>query len=154
MTVFLSDEQDEPADLEGLKVTAEGTLRAEGLPEGTELAVMLVTPDQIAEYNSRFMGRSGPTDVLAFPLEDLEPGSVPTLRANEPPLALGDVFLCPAEIDRRARSEGIDTEAFLFLLLVHGILHLLGYDHHDEESAKRMESREDEILTSLGRRLP
>ena len=154
MTVFLSDEQDQPADLAGLKAVAEGTLRAEGLPDGTELAVMLVTPDQIAEYNARFMHRSGPTDVLAVPLEDLEPGSVPSLRLNDPPLALGDVFLCPAEIGRRADKERLDAQAFLFLLLVHGILHLLGYDHHDDESAKRMEAREDEILTSLGRPLP
>lgn len=154
MNVFLSDEQDEPADLEALRSIVEGTLQAEGLPVGTEIAVMLVSPDQIAQYNGRFMGKSEPTDVLAFPLVDLEPGEVPAPRLNEPPLALGDVFLCPAEVRARAERESLDTEAFLFLLLVHGILHLLGYDHHDDESARRMETREDEILTSLGRPLP
>ncbi|MDX1689967.1 MAG: rRNA maturation RNase YbeY [Acidimicrobiia bacterium] len=154
MTVFISDEQDEPLDLETLRTIAEGVLDAERLPEGTEVAVMLVPPDQMAEYNRRFMEREGPTDVLAFPVLDLEPGSLPRPVANEPPLVLGDVFLCPDEIVRRAQAERIDDTAFLELLLVHGILHLLGYDHSDERSARRMEEREEQILVSLGRELP
>ena len=154
MTVFLSDEQDEPLDLGTLRGIAEGALKAEGLPEDTEVAVMFVTPGQITEYNKRFMDRDGATDVLAFPVHDLEPGVVPRTVANAPPLALGDVFLCPDEITERARAERIDETAFLELLLVHGILHLLGYDHHDDPSARRMEQREEQILTSLGRELP
>ncbi len=154
MSVFLSDEQDEPVDLDDLRVVAEGVLEAERLPGDTELAVMFVTSDQMAEYNRRFMDREGATDVLAFPVVDLTPGRLPARVANDPPLVLGDVFLCPTEIERRARADDIDTKAFLDLLLVHGILHLLGYDHDSDRAADHMEAREEQIITALGRPLP
>ena len=115
------------------------------------MAVLLVGPDQMAEYNQRFMDRSGPTDVLAFPVEDLEPGFVPRLTPGEPPLSLGDVFLCPSEIRSKATDEGFDPDDFLFLLVAHGILHLMGYDHGDEAEAERMERREDELLAIVDR---
>lgn len=153
MNVFLSDEQDEPLDGAALRAFAERILEAEGLPDATEMALMFVGPDQIAEYNRRFMGREGPTDVLAFPLEELVPGSMPVPVANEPPPALGDVFLCPSEVARRAEALGIPTDDFLYLLVAHGILHLLGYDHEDDEAAEEMERREEQLLALVGRRL-
>jgi len=153
VNVFVSDEQDEPLDAAGLRHMAEVVLAAEGLPETTEVAVLLVSADQIAEYNARFMDRDGPTDVLAFPLEDLQPGRYPTPGPGEPPLGIGDVFLCPSEIKRRAPAMGVVFEDFLYLLAVHGILHLLGYEHDDEESATRMERREEELLAMVGRAL-
>jgi probable rRNA maturation factor len=153
VSVFLSDEQDEPLDGAGLRRFAEQILSAENLPEPTEMSMILVTADQIAEYNRRFMDRDGPTDVLAFPLEDLRPGAVPAPVANEPPLALGDVFLCPSEIRRRAGDLGVSFEDFLYLLTAHGILHLLGYDHEDGDAAELMERREEELLALVGRRL-
>ena len=154
MTVFLSDEQDEPADLASLRSLAEAVLVAERIPADAELAVMLVTADQISEYNKRFMGHTGPTDVLAFPVDDLQPGEPPESLPNGPPVVLGDVFLCPSEITSRAHADSLEPAAFLDLLLVHGILHLLGYDHDDEATARRMEAREEEIITNLGRALP
>ena len=154
MNVFLSDEQDEPLDAAGLRRFAARVLRAEGFPKGTEMAVVLVSPEQIAEYNREFMDRDGPTDVLAFPLEELEPGRVPPHVANEPPLSLGDVFLCPEEIRRHAAAKGIGFEDYLYLLLVHGILHLLGYDHGDDSDADLMEEREAELLAMIGREAP
>lgn len=153
MNVFFSDEQEVPVDGAALRGFAETILVAEGLPPGTEMSLILIGPDQIAEYNRRFMEREGPTDVLAFPLEDLVPGAIPAPVANEPPLTLGDVFLCPAEIRRRADREGFVFEDFTFLLTAHGILHLLGYDHDDEAAAERMESREDQLLAMIGRSL-
>lgn len=153
MNVFFGDEQDEPLDDAALRRVAEVVLEAEGFPEDTEVAVILVTPEQIAEYNRRFMDRDGPTDVLAFPLEDLEPGTVPRRIANGPPVVLGDVFLCPAEIRGRGERHGIPFEDYLPLLLVHGLLHLLGYDHGDDASADAMERREDELLSLVGRSL-
>jgi probable rRNA maturation factor len=74
--------------------------------------------------------------------------------ANDPPVALGDVFLCPSEIRRHAADEGVDSESFLFLLLVHGILHLLGYGHDGDDSAELMEDRERELLALDGRQVP
>jgi probable rRNA maturation factor len=153
MTVFFSDEQSEPADPESLRRFAELVLELEAYPAVTELAVLLVEAPQMAEYNRRFMGREGPTDVLAFPLEDLEPGRPPRPEVGEPPVALGDVFLCPSEIGRRARRERIPYDDLLHLLLAHGILHLMGYQHDDDEDAERMERREDELLSAIGRDL-
>ena len=151
MSVFLSDEQDEAVDAADLRRFAEFVLAAEGFPEGTEMAVILVSPDQIAEYNREFMDREGPTDVLSFPLQDLEPGRAPVQVANQPPLGLGDVFICPAEARRRVEPEGGTLEDYLYLLVVHGILHLLGYDHGDDGAADAMEDREAELLGDFGR---
>ena len=152
MNVFFGDEQHEPVDASGLRDFAALVLREEGLPEDCEMSVILVAGEQMAEYNRQFMDRSGPTDVLAFPLLELVPGRVPAPVANEPPVALGDVFLCPAEIRRRTETDGIDFESHLYLLVAHGILHLLGYDHHDEPTALRMEAREEELLAMVGRK--
>lgn len=149
MSLFIGDEQDEPVDTAGLSRLASAVLAAEGLPAGCELALILVSPHQMAEYNRQFMDRTGPTDVLAFPLQDLEPGKLPLPMANEPPLSLGDVFLCPAEIRGHADRERVDFEEYLWLLAVHGILHLLGYHHDDRRSARRMEKREMELLAMM-----
>jgi len=154
VSLFIGDEQDEPVDAASLRDLAAAVLAAEGLPAECELALILVSPGQIAEYNRRFMGREGPTDVLAFPLQELEPGRVPPPVANEPPLSLGDVFLCPAQVKRHAAEERVDFEDYLRLLAVHGILHLLGYDHDDRRSARRMEKREGELLEMISRRAP
>ena len=151
MSVFFSDEQSEPVDVESLHRFAEVVLDAERFPPDTEMAVMLVGSDEIAGYNDKFMHRSGPTDVLAFPIHELRPGEVPRRIANEPPVVLGDVFLCPTEIRARADADGQPFEAAMHVLLIHGILHLLGYDHHDDASARQMEDREQEILTGAGK---
>jgi probable rRNA maturation factor len=151
VNVFLGDEQDRPVDAASLRDFAARVLEAEGFASDTELAVMLVGADQMTEYNERFMDRHGPTDVLAFPLEDLMPGAAPRRVPGQPPVALGDVFLCPVEIEARAGREGFAYDDFLHLLLAHGILHLLGYDHDDDGHADVMERREDELLALIGR---
>jgi len=154
VSVFLGDEQDEAVDAAELRRFAARVLQAEGFSAGTEMAVILVSPGQITEYNREFMDREGATDVLAFPLQDLEPGKVPPHVANQPPLSLGDVFLCPTEIRRHAAAERVAFEDYLYLLTVHGILHLLGYDHGDDEDADLMEQRESELLALIGREAP
>lgn len=151
MNVFFSDEQDDPVDAGALRALAEHVLRSERLPDGTEMSLMLVAPEQMAGYNEQFLDRSGPTDVLALPLLHLAPGHPPVRVANEPPVALGDVFLCPDYIRRRAEAEGLDPADYgLRRLVVHGILHLLGYDHHEDGPAEHMEAREDELLREAG----
>jgi probable rRNA maturation factor len=151
MSVFFSDEQVMPVDGDSLRRFADVVIGAEGYPPNTELSVLLVDETQMSEYNQHHMGRSGATDVLAFPLEDLVPGTPPKWLPGDPPVALGDVFLCPPEVERRARADHIPFDDFLHLLLAHGILHLMGYDHESDEDADRMERREDELLGSIGR---
>lgn len=151
MSVFFGDEQEEPASGESLRRFAEVVIAAEGYPSTTELAVLLVDRGQMAEYNEQFMDSKGPTDVLAFPLEELEPGRPPQPVADEPPVTLGDVFLCPAEIATRAKREHVPYDDLLHLLLAHGILHLMGYRHEADGDAEVMERREDELLAEIGR---
>ena len=154
MNVFLADEQDEPLEPESLRKLALDVLAAEDLPDGTEVSVVFVGSDEMQRYNERFMKRQGPTDVLAFPLEHLHPGQRVVVTPNGPPLNLGDVFICPQVVRTNASSAGVDYDDELSLMVVHGILHLLGYDHFDDHEAASMERREAELLARSGRRRP
>jgi probable rRNA maturation factor len=100
-----------------------------------ELCVTAVDEDTIAELNAKWMEKAGPTDVLAFPMDELRPGKV-----NEDPEegVLGDLVLCPAVAARQAEAAGHGVVDELDLLTVHGILHLLGYDHAEPEEHKEM----------------
>ena len=91
-----------------------------------ELCIKAVDEPTIAELNEHWMEKQGPTDVLAFPMDELRPGLV-----NEEPEegVLGDLVLCPDIAARQGETAGHGAEAEIELLTVHGILHLLGYDH-------------------------
>ena len=154
MNVFFADEQDEPLPAVGLRDLAEVALDAEGLAPNTEVTVLAVSDEQMADYNERFLSREGPTDVLAFPLEQLVPGRPPAPALNGPPLNLGDVVIAPSYVRKQAEARGVAFEDELALMVTHGILHLLGYDHEDETEAEAMERREAEILKLVGRKRP
>jgi probable rRNA maturation factor len=126
--ILISNRQDAPLDEEGLRSLARAALRGEGI-ERAELSVSFVDTDEIAELHERFMDEPGPTDVLSFPLEDVD----------EDARLLGDVVIAPAEA---ARNNPADPAAELRLLLVHGILHLLGYDHEEDGARTRMWERQ------------
>jgi probable rRNA maturation factor len=100
-----------------------------------ELCIKLVDEDTIAQLNEHWMEKEGPTDVLAFPMDELRPGLV-----NDDPEegVLGDLALCVDVAERQAREAGHRTEDEVDLLTVHGILHLLGYDHAEPEEHKEM----------------
>ena len=152
MNIFLADEQDDPLSTDILVEFAELVLAEEGFGVETELSLFFVSDEIIADYNQRFMGRSGPTDVLAFPLEHLTPGEVPARQQNGPPVSLGDVIIAPAYVRRNATDLGSQFEDEVSLMVVHGILHLLGYDHGNDEEAETMESREKVLLAQIGRK--
>jgi len=116
--VLVSNRQPLSVDEDGLVALATEVLRGEG-HEATELSVSFVTDDEIADLHRRFMDLEGPTDVLSFPMDEA--------RGEDGDRVLGDVVLAPAYAGR----DGRNREAELRLLLVHGILHLLGYDHED-----------------------
>jgi probable rRNA maturation factor len=122
-----------------------------------EMSLLFVDETTIAELNERFLGASGPTDVLAFPMDDdLPPGGrqpdqggrgpgAPT-DPGDPPALLGDVVVCPAIAERQAHTRGAQFDDELALLVVHGVLHLLDYDHAESEEATVMRRREQELL--------
>lgn len=118
-----------PADAGALIALAARTLRAEGRGD-VELSVSLVAREEIAELHERYLGEPGPTDVLSFPQDE------ETLDGS--PAMLGDVVICP---EVAAEQEGGESE--VRLLLVHGILHLLGYDHEREEDRAEMWERQE-----------
>lgn len=151
MNVFVADEQALKVDLAWIRHVAVSVLEAEQCPAGTEVSVMLVSDDDMARYNRDFMDKDGPTDVLSFPIEELRPGLPPAQGTGGAPLMLGDVVLDPGYIQRQASELGVGFEDEIALMVVHGILHLLGYDHDDDSAAEEMEERERGLLAALGR---
>ena len=115
-----------------------------------ELCIKAVDEDTIAELNGQWMEKEGPTDVLAFPMDELRPG----LLDEEPEEGvLGDLVLCPDVAAKQAATAGHAAEAEIELLTVHGILHLLGYDHAEpEEEAAMFELQRRLLLTFLAGR--
>lgn len=152
MNIFLADEQDEPLSTEPLRRLAELVLTEENLDADTEVTLLFVDDAVIADYNERFMGRSGPTDVLAFPLEPATPGEPPKRLRGGPPINLGDVVIAPAYVGRAVEERDGDIDNELGLMVVHGILHLLGWDHQDDDQAEAMERRESDLLGRVGLR--
>lgn len=151
MSVFVADEQSESVGLSDLHALAELILNQESYPTDAEVTLLFVDEGEMASYNERFLGREGPTDVLAFPVEELLPGVVPDHRSPGPPLLLGDVVIAPAYVRRQAEELGVTFEDEMALMVTHGVLHLLGYDHEEDEEAERMEERERQLLARVGR---
>ena len=152
MGVFLADEQKTGVDIAGLRGLAESVLRAEGYPPTAEVTILLVDEPEMKAYNERFLERSGPTDVLAFPVEETRPGEVPDNSPDGPPLILGDVIIAPAYVARQAEELGVGFADEMGLMAVHGVLHLMGYDHQDDAEAQVMEAKEARILDEAGLR--
>ncbi|MFP3902403.1 MAG: rRNA maturation RNase YbeY [Acidimicrobiia bacterium] len=164
VVVFGADEQsDQPVDVDRWATLAREALAAEGVGGEAELSLVFVDEATMAALNERFMGATGPTDVLAFPIDDpLLPGRWPDAGTTGPdreepepedlPLLLGDVVVCPAVAARQAPGHGASYDDELALLVVHGVLHVLGHDHAEPEEAATMRSREQELLDRVYRR--
>jgi probable rRNA maturation factor len=161
--VFVADEQDaHPVEVARWEQLARDVLTAEGVRGDAELALLFVDEATIAELNGRFMGADGPTDVLAFPIDDDDDvlvGRSPDGSTSGPdrgpsddvPLLLGDVVICPAVAARNAPTHAGTYDDELALLVVHGILHVLGMDHADPEETTLMQARERELLARFHR---
>ena len=130
VAILVSNRQSAPLDADGLAALARETLRGEGV-RSAELSVSFVEDAEMAELHVRYMDEAGPTDVLSFPLDDEEHDGV---------RMLGDVVIAPAVA---ARNNPEDPAAELRLLLVHGILHILGYDHETAEERASMWARQE-----------
>jgi probable rRNA maturation factor len=153
-SVFLADEQDEDVSVEPLRQLVFNTLTHERYPSEVEVTVVLVDEGAMASYNERFMEKTGPTDVLSFPLEHLVYDEAPTYQVGEPPINLGDVIIAPTYVRRQADERGVVFEDEMALMVVHGMLHLMGWDHLSDEEADYMEAREAAILKTIGKKRP
>jgi probable rRNA maturation factor len=155
--IYAADEQhDHEIDLERWVDLARGALVDEGVRGLAEVSLIFADEPTIADLNEQFMGREGSTDVLSFPIDgDPEPtGRVPDGGGSGPgeppapeiPQLVGDVVICPAVAARNAVEHEVSLDDEMALLIVHGVLHLRGWDHVIDEEAERMEARERELL--------
>ncbi len=151
MIVVFGDEQDEPVTADEMVRVAEVVMIAEGLDAGTGVSITLVDEDTIALLNRKHMGKAGPTDVLSFPIEDAAPGVPPRRALDGPPVEIGDVVIAPSVVRSNAKRDAVVFEDELALMVVHGMLHLLGWDHVAEADAVAMERREEELLNLVGK---
>lgn len=108
-----------------------------------ELAIVLVDETAMEQLHLQWMGEPGPTDVLSFPMDELRPGRDGETSAEG---ILGDIVLCPTVAASQAEAAGHSVMAELSLLTIHGLLHLLGYDHSEPEGEKEMFGLQADIL--------
>jgi probable rRNA maturation factor len=155
--LFAANEQDVVAvDLDCWIALGQKVLEAQRISGDVEMNILFVDEEAISALNEQFLGKVGPTDVLSFPIEDETeftgrspdqggsgPGSVPLAA---PITLLGDVVICPTIAAANALSHNTSDDDETALLLVHGILHLLGHDHEDDEEAEVMEALERKLL--------
>ena len=145
MSIEVLNESGETLDVAGLSRLSRFVLDRMRVHPLAELCIKAVDEQTIAALNTQWMDKDGPTDVLAFPMDELRPGLV----SDEPEEGvLGDLVLCPAVAEKQGATAGHGTGAELELLTVHGILHLLGYDHAEPEEHAEMFGLQDELLAA------
>lgn len=155
MSVEITNESTVPIGEAKLAALAGHVLGEMGVHPLAELSVLIVDVEHMAALNERWMGEQGPTDVLAFPMDELgapgRPGVAPGDLSDEEdsdPVILGDIVLCPAVAVRQAKAAGQSFEDELHMLTTHGILHLLGYDHGEPSEEREMFGLQSKLLGS------
>jgi len=143
--VDVQTEGEWPLDLEVLRQTALATLTHEGAPD-VEVAIVITDDESLQELNRRFRGIDAPTDVLAFP----DDTRGPFVSAPGLPRYLGDIAISYPRAAEQAAEAGHSVQAELQLLVVHGVLHLLGYDDQEASERARMWAAQEAILRTLG----
>lgn len=143
MSVAVNNESGDEVDERGLSQLAQFVLDEMRIHPQAELSIMVVDEPTMTRLHEHFMGEEGPTDVLAFPMDELRPlGDDDTAEAA----LLGDVVLCPPIAVAQAEQAGHAPEQELRLLCTHGILHLLGYDHHSPDEEREMFGLQAKLL--------
>lgn len=147
MSIEVIDESGYDLDVDHLAKLARFVMDKMRVHPMAELCIKAVDEDTIAQLNEQWMEKEGPTDVLAFPMDELRPG----LLDEEPEEGvLGDLILSPAVAERQGVSAGHGTVAEIELLTTHGILHLLGYDHAEPEEHREMFDLQARLLAEWG----
>jgi probable rRNA maturation factor len=148
MSIEIANESGVPVDADALLAVARHVLDEMGVNPLAELSVLLVDAEYMAELNHRWMDGDGPTDVLAFPMDESSVDHGPGEGGGGEPALLGDIVLCPEVAAKQAVTVGHDASDELALLAVHGTLHLLGYDHAEPEEEREMFGLQARLLDS------
>lgn len=152
MEIFIDNLQEtRHVDLVGVREVARSILQHLECQEHCELSIVLVDDQKIQRLNREYRGIDRSTDVLSFAQQEtLDPRLIqPHSEDISFPLLLGDVILSVETTQRQADEQGKAFEEELYFLLIHGILHLLGYDHHTDDEAQGMEHLEQQLLGKL-----
>lgn len=146
MAIEINNESSMEVDEASLLRLASFALEQMRVHPDAELAIVLVDEGAMEQLHLQWMDEPGPTDVLSFPMDELRPG---TEDEFTPAGLLGDVVLCPQVAEVQAETAGHSTHDELLLLLTHGILHLLGFDHADEVEEREMFGIQRDILLAF-----
>lgn len=154
MSIEIANESGVEVDTDAILDVARHALAETGVNPLAELSILLVDADYMTDLNHRWMGSDGPTDVLAFPLDEVSPDPGPSGPGGDngaEPTLLGDIVLCPEVAGRQAAAAGHSAADEMALLTVHGTLHLLGYDHAEPEEEREMFGLQTRLLDSWRR---
>jgi probable rRNA maturation factor len=151
MSIEVLDESGHDLDIRHLASLSRFVMDRMRVHPPAERCIKAVDEETIAGLNEQWMDKEGPTDVLAFPMDELRPGLVNEELEEG---VLGDLVLCPAVAVRQGKDAGHGTLAEIELLTVHGILHLLGYDHAEPEEKAEMFGLQDRLLAEWRANVP
>lgn len=123
--------------------------KEEDVEADSEISVTLVTNEEIQEINKMYRGKDSPTDVISFALEEMGEGEI-EIKGIDEPRVLGDIIISLEQTKEQAEEYGHSFIRELGFLTVHGFLHLLGYDHMNEQDEREMFTKQDKILEGFG----
>ena len=146
MSIEVCNESGVPVDESLVASVARYALDAMHVNPAAELSILAVTEEVMSELHERWMDEPGPTDVMSFPMDELAEESRRPDAPDLGPALLGDIVLCPEFAKAQARKAGHALADELHLLTVHGVLHLLGYDHAEPEEEREMFALQSRLL--------
>lgn len=146
MSIEVLNETDIDIDISEFAQIADYVLEQLHVSPHCECSIIFIDPQPMEELHVKWMDLEGPTDVMSFPMDELRPGSEaePTSAGN-----LGDIVICPQVAHRQALEAGHSTAEEMLLLTVHGLLHLLGYDHAEPEEERHMFALQRQLLLTF-----
>ena len=146
MTIEINNESAIEVDLTRVRSLAEHVIGSLRLHPAVDLGIIFVDEEPMTDLHVKWLDEPGPTDVLSFPMDELRPGS-DELISDEG--VLGDVVICPQVAIKQAATAGHEPINEMLLLLTHGILHLVGFDHAEPQEEKEMFGLQKELLNSF-----
>lgn len=151
INVLIEEGLEAAADAGWLQRIVEATLNAENAPPGVEISLVITGQERIQGLNREYRGADRPTDVLSFALSEEKAGEEAEAFIGPPDglLHLGEVIISYPQADIQAREQGHSVNREIAVLVIHGVLHILGYDHEKLEDEAVMQAREKQVLAGL-----